>query len=221
MRIAVATLTLLALAACGGGSANNAGADNSSNAAVEASAAPAASVAAAAPNPADTYKVDFETSRGPFVVAVTRSLAPNGADRFYKLIQAKYFDGARFYRVVPHFVVQFGGAADPKVSKAWDTTIPDDPVKASNVRGALTFAASSQPDSRTTHVFINLADNQRLDAMGFAPIGQVVSGMTTVDKIYSGDGEKPDQGQIASDGNAYLEKEFPHLDYIKTARIVK
>jgi peptidyl-prolyl cis-trans isomerase A (cyclophilin A) len=220
MRIAVATLTLLALAACGGGSsANNASADN--GAAESTASATPATVAAATPNAADTYKVDFETSRGPFVVVVTRSLAPNGAERFYKLIQAKYFDGARFYRVVPKFVVQFGGAADPKVSKAWDTTIPDDPVKASNVRGALTFAASSQPDSRTTHVFINLADNQRLDAAGFAPIGQVVSGMTTVDHIYSVDGEKPDQGQIAAAGNAYLEKEFPHLDYIKTARIVK
>jgi peptidyl-prolyl cis-trans isomerase A (cyclophilin A) len=167
------------------------------------------------------FRVDFDTSRGPFVVEITREQAPNGADRFYSLVKAKYFDGARFYRVVPGFMVQWGAAADPAVSKKWDKPIPDDSVKATNARGAITFAASSQPDSRTTHMFINFADNARLDRMGFAPIGKVVSGMENVDQIYSGDGERPDQTQLKEEGNAYAQKEFPNLDYIKTARLAQ
>ncbi len=169
----------------------------------------------------DTYRVNMDTSRGPVVIEVTRENAPNGADRFYNLVKAKYFDGARFFRVVPGFMVQFGLAADPAVSKAWDVPIPDDPVKVSNVRGTVTFAATSAPNSRTTQLFINYADNSRLDGMRFAPFGKVVSGMENVDQIYSGDGENPIQGRIESEGNAYLEKEFPNLDYIKTARITQ
>ena len=120
-----------------------------------------------------TFRVNFDTSRGPFVIEVTRDLAPNGADRLYNLVKAKYFDGARFYRVVPGFMVQWGGAAEPEDSKKWDVPIQDDPVKASNQRGMVSFAASGQPNSRTTHMFINFADNSRLDAMGFAPLGKV------------------------------------------------
>lgn len=168
----------------------------------------------------DSYRVLFETTKGPVEIEVDRHLAPHGAQRFYQLVKAKYFDGARFYRVVPGFVVQWGAAADPAVSKKWDHPIPDDPVKASNTRGAVTFAATSEPNSRSTHLFINLGDNARLDAMRFAPIGHVTSGMGAVDHIYSGYGEEPDQGQIAAHGNAYLEKQFPKLDYIKTARVV-
>jgi peptidyl-prolyl cis-trans isomerase A (cyclophilin A) len=168
-----------------------------------------------------TFRVDFDTSRGPFVVEITRDQAPNGADHFYALVKAKYFDGARFYRVVPGFMVQWGAAADPKASEAWDKPIADDPVKGTNARGAITFAATGQPNSRSTHMFINFADNARLDAMGFAPIGKVVSGMENVDQIYSGDGERPDQEQMKVEGNAYLQKEFPNLDYIKTARIAQ
>lgn len=167
-----------------------------------------------------TFHVLLDTSKGPVVIEVDRKLAPNGAERFYELVKAKYFDGARFYRVVPGFVVQWGAAADPAVTKKWDKTIPDDPVKASNVRGAVTFAATSAPNSRSTHLFINLANNTRLDAMGFAPIGKVSKGMNAVDHIYAGYGEQPDQGKIAAQGNAYLKKDFPKLDYIKTARIV-
>jgi peptidyl-prolyl cis-trans isomerase A (cyclophilin A) len=167
-----------------------------------------------------SFRVRMETSRGPIVVDIDRSLAPIGADRFYQLVKARYFDGARFYRVVPHFVVQWGAAADPKLTKKWSVPIPDDPPKASNVRGTITFAATSAPNSRTTHFFINLADNSRLDALGFAPIGKVASGMENVDNIYAGYDEKPDQDRIAQSGNAYLEKEFPRLDYIETARIV-
>ncbi len=167
-----------------------------------------------------TYRVLLDTTEGPVVIDVDRSLAPNGAQRFYELVKAKYFDGSRFYRVVPGFVVQWGAAANPVVTKKWDVTIPDDPVKASNTRGTVAFAATGQPNSRTTHLFINLGDNAKLDAMGFAPIGRVTSGMDAVDKIYPGYGEAPDQGMIGDQGNAYLLKSFPRLDYIKTARVV-
>ncbi|MBV9718246.1 MAG: peptidylprolyl isomerase [Candidatus Eremiobacteraeota bacterium] len=170
--------------------------------------------------PAKTFRVLFDTSEGPIIIDVDRSLAPHGAQRFYELVKAKYFDGARFYRVVPGFVVQWGAAANPAVTKKWDVTIPDDRVKTSNTRGTVAFAATGNPNSRTTHLFINLGNNARLDAMGFAPIGRVSSGMPAVGRIYAGYGEQPDQGLIASGGNAYLKKNFPRLDYIKTARIV-
>lgn len=170
------------------------------------------------PAPA-TYSVVFDTTRGPVTVEVTRADAPNGADRFYNLVKAQYFDGARFFRVVPRFVVQFGIAGDPKVYAKWNVPIKDDPVKVSNTRGTLCFAAASAPNTRTTQLFINLGDNQRLDAQGFAVFGKVVSGMDAVDHIYSGYGQKPDQEQIEKQGNAYLEQNFPSLDYIKTARI--
>ncbi|MCU1330721.1 MAG: peptidyl-prolyl cis-trans isomerase PpiA precursor [Bryobacterales bacterium] len=165
------------------------------------------------------FRVNVETSKGPFVVEVTREQAPHGADRFYSMVKAKYFDEARFYRVVPGFMVQWGAAADPAVSAAWDVRIPDDEVKATNERGTLSFAATNAPNSRSTHMFINYANNARLDAMGFAPIGKVVSGMDILDQIYSGDGEAPDQMRIKEDGNKYLKLIYPKLDYIKTARL--
>jgi peptidyl-prolyl cis-trans isomerase A (cyclophilin A) len=167
----------------------------------------------------DTFRVNMDTSAGMVVIEVTRALAPNGADRFYNLVNAKYYDGARFFRVIPGFMAQFGIAADPAMTKAWDVPIPDDPVKTSNVRGAVTYGQTSQPKSRSTQLFINFGDNSYLDASRFAPFGKVVSGMEFVDKIYSGDRENPDQVQITEQGNAYLDKNFPRLDYIKTARI--
>jgi peptidyl-prolyl cis-trans isomerase A (cyclophilin A) len=169
---------------------------------------------------AQPYRVLLNTSKGPVTIEVYRSLAPSGAQHFYELVKAKYFDGARFYRVVPGFVVQWGAAASPALTKKWDVVIPDDPVKTSNTRGTVAFAATGQPNSRTTHLFISLGNNARLDAMGFAPIGRVTTGMQSVDHIYSGYGEKPDQSLIAAQGNAYLQKQFPRLDYIKTARIL-
>lgn len=167
-----------------------------------------------------TYRVNFDTSRGGFVVEVTREDAPLGADRFYSMVKSKFFDGARFFRVVPGFVVQFGLAADPKVTSAWNKNIKDDPVHANNQEGTLAFATSG-PNTRTTQMFINLGDNVRLDSMGFAAFGKVVSGMDVVKAIYSGDGEKPDQHRIEAEGNAYLEKEFPKLDFVKTARLAQ
>jgi peptidyl-prolyl cis-trans isomerase A (cyclophilin A) len=166
------------------------------------------------------FHVNLDTTKGPVVVEVTRTWAPLGADRFYNLVKAKFYDGSRFFRVVPGFVVQFGMAGDPEVYSLWDTKIPDDPILVSNRRGTLTFATSG-PNTRTTQLFINLGNNERLDAQRFSAFGKVISGMDSVDQIYSGDGEKPQQPLITEKGNEYLSKEFPHLDYIKTARITE
>ena len=175
---------------------------------------------AAAATAPDSFQVRFETSRGPFTVGVTRALSPLGADRFYQLVSTGYFTDVRFFRVVPGFVAQFGMNGDPKVNAQWsDRTIPDEPVKETNAKGTIVFATSG-PNSRSNQLFINLADNPRLDAMGFAPFGRVVDGMAVVDSIYSGYGEAPDQQQITASGNAYLERMFPKLDYIKSAAIV-
>ena len=171
-----------------------------------------------APAPAE-FKVRFETSKGPFVVEVHREWAPNGVDRFYELVQSGYYDDARFFRVVPNFVVQWGINKDPSVSRQWsEKYIPDDPVKESNRRGYITYAKRG-PDTRTTQLFINLADNVSLDAMGFAPFGKVTEGMDVVQNLYSGYGQTPQQDLIQMQGNAYLGSQFPHLDYIKTARV--
>ncbi len=167
-----------------------------------------------------TFKALFETSAGNFVVEVHRDWAPNGADRFYNLVKNGFFDNCRFFRVVPNFMVQFGINGDPGIQSAWrNANIPDDPVKESNKRGYMTFAQTSAPNSRSTQVFINFGDNSFLDKQRFAPFGKLASGMDTVDKIYSGYGEQPNQGMIQNQGNAYLEKEFPKLDYVKKASI--
>eukprot|EP01097_Dermamoeba_algensis_P000560 TRINITY_DN1193_c0_g5_i1.p1 TRINITY_DN1193_c0_g5~~TRINITY_DN1193_c0_g5_i1.p1 ORF type:complete len:225 (-),score=63.31 TRINITY_DN1193_c0_g5_i1:90-764(-) len=166
------------------------------------------------------FKVVFETSAGNFVLLVKPSWAPLGVARFRELLDIQFYDQARFFRVVPGFVVQFGISGDPKVSAIWkDKTIKDDPVKASNTRATISYATAGK-DTRTTQLFINYGDNSRLDGMGFAPFGTVIEGMDVVDKIYAGYGEQPDQGAIQSLGNAYLMKNFPKLDYIKKVSIV-
>ena len=182
--------------------------------------------ALASPAP-DSFKVAFETSKGNFTVMAHRNWAPHGVDRFYHLVQLGYFDDARFFRVLRGFMAQFGMNGNPRVTATWEPlTIPDDSVKQSNVRGMVTFAAGSAPDTRSTQLFINYADNRNLDGMRFAPLGQVVDGMSVVDSLYADYGEgAPDgsglsQERLASEGNAYLTKNFPKLDFIKTARIV-
>ena len=170
----------------------------------------------------DRFKVRFETSAGTFTVEVYREWAPRGADRFYNLVRHGFYDDQRFFRVVPGFVVQFGMHGDPEISRKWyDARILDDPVRASNLRGTLCFAATRSPNSRTTQVFINLGDNANLDRMRFAPFGKVIEGMETVDAINAEYGERPDQGEIFARGNEYLEQKFPELDYIVKARIVE
>jgi peptidyl-prolyl cis-trans isomerase A (cyclophilin A) len=168
------------------------------------------------------YKVNFDTSAGAIVVEVHRDWSPNGADRFYNLVKNGYYDGCRFFRVVPNFMVQFGVNGDPATQRSWfSATIPDEQAKQSNTRGFITFAKSGAPNSRTTQVFINFKDNSFLNSQGFAPFGKVTAGMDVVDKIYSGYGEQPEQGRIQAEGNAYLTKDFPKLDYIKKATIEK
>jgi peptidyl-prolyl cis-trans isomerase A (cyclophilin A) len=182
------------------------------------SAAPSPS-AVGTPAP-DSFRVAFETTRGPFVVEVVRAWSPRGADRFHELVNAGYFRDIAFFRVVPGFVAQFGMHGVPAVNRNWDDRpIPDDPVAQSNKRGTLVFATSG-PNTRTNQFFINYSDNARLDGMGFSPFGRVVEGIAVVDSIYSGYGETPDQARIAAQGNAYLKRQFPRLDYIKAARIV-
>jgi len=174
----------------------------------------------------ETFKAQFDTTKGKFTIEVTRSLSPNGADRFYNLVRSGYFKDVAFFRVVPGFMCQFGIHGDPNVSAKWRAAaIPDDPVKGSNTRGTITFATAG-PNTRTTQLFINFADNSNLDGMGFSPFGKVTEGMDVVDKINGeyGDGPPygsgPNQGRVQGEGNAYLKKDFPNLDYIKSATIV-
>jgi peptidyl-prolyl cis-trans isomerase A (cyclophilin A) len=175
----------------------------------------------------EKFKASFETSAGTFVIEVTRESAPKGADRFYNLVKNGFFDNCRFFRVLSGFMAQFGINGDPAIQAVWrEARIADDPVKDSNKRGTITFATAGA-NTRTTQVFINFADNSSLDKQGFSPFGKVVTGMDVVDKLYAAYGEGapggkgPSQGQIQSQGNAYLEKEFPKLDYVKSAKIVQ
>jgi peptidyl-prolyl cis-trans isomerase A (cyclophilin A) len=168
----------------------------------------------------DSFRVAFETTRGNFVVDVVRAWSPRGVDRFHELVNAGYFTDIAFIRVLPRFVAQFGMHGDPAVNRRWeDRRILDDPVVQSNKRGTIVFATSG-PNTRGNQFFINYGDNARLDGMGFSPFGRVVEGMSVVDSIYAGYGETPDQERVAAEGNAYLKRQFPRLDYIKSARIV-
>jgi len=194
-----------------------------------AQAPPPAPAAAPAPNlmnpstlkaqAPDLFRVNFATTHGDFVVEVHRAWAPLGADRFYNLVVNKFFDDAAFFRYVPGFIVQFGLPANPAIGRVWQSAnIKDDPVKHGNTKGTLVFATAG-PNTRTTQLFINFNDNTPLDAQGFAAFGQVVSGMNVAEGLYSGYGEKPDQGQITSQGKAYIDKNFPKLDTIKSTTI--
>jgi len=171
------------------------------------------------------YKARFDTSKGVFVIEVTRDWAPKAADRFYNLVKYGFYDNVRFFRVISGFMVQFGISGDPAIMARWRTAqISDDPVTQSNKRGTITFATAG-PNTRTSQVFINFADNSRLDESGFAPFGRVVSGMNVVDALNAEYGEGaprgrgPDQSRIQNEGNAYLTKEFPRMDYVKKATI--
>ena len=200
-------------------------------------AAPARGRAAAGPNKAklmtpaalnekapDVFKAKLDTSKGPIVIEVHREWSPIGADRFYNLVKNGFYDDVRFFRVLDKFMAQVGMNGDPKIQGVWqNANIKDDPVKQSNKRGYVTFAKASAPNSRSTQIFINFVDNDFLDQQGFSPFGQVVDGMANVDMLYSGYGRDnvPDQTRLAQQGNAYLNKEYPKLDYIKRATIEK
>ena len=174
----------------------------------------------------DTFKAQFDTTKGKITIEVTRSLSPNGADRFYNLVRSGFFKDVAFFRVISGFMGQFGIHGDPKVSAAWrGANINDDPVVGSNTRGMVSFATAG-PNTRTTQMFINLANNARLDESGFSPFGKVTEGMDVVEKINAEYGEGapngrgPSQGRIQQEGNVYLKKDFPNLDYIKSATIL-
>lgn len=176
----------------------------------------------------DIFQVKFETSKGDFILEAYREWSPLGVDRVYHMARSGFFKDVRFYRVLDGFMAQFGAHGDPAVAKAWrEFNIQDEPVVQSNLRGFVSFAKSSMPNSRTTQLFINYGDNSRLDEMGFAPVGKIIEGMDVVDALYSGYGEGaprgtgPNQSLIAQQGNDYLKKDFPKLDYIKDAKIIK
>jgi peptidyl-prolyl cis-trans isomerase A (cyclophilin A) len=181
-------------------------------------APPPAPVDPAAP---DSFRVRFETSKGAFVVEVKRAWAPRGADRFHNLVQQGFFNDERFFRVMPGFIVQFGMNGDTAVNAKWASQrFPDDPVLHSNKRGTVTFATQMVPGTRSSQLFVNLVDNAMLDAGGFSPVGAVVEGMKVVDAIYSGYGDVDIQTRIGQEGNAFLKKAFPKMDFIKTATVV-
>lgn len=216
-----ATLAALAATGCGGG-------DDPASEDVEAPGEPAdasalmdpAALAETAP---ETFRARFETSKGVFVVEVERAWAPLGADRFYVLVKNGFYDGVRFFRVMEGFVAQFGIHGDPEVSAIWrEARFPDDSVVvASNTRGMVTYAMSSAPNSRTTQIFVNYGDNSRLDEDGFAPFGRVVEGMEVLDQLHGGYSETPSQARIQAEGNAYLEEDFPELDYVVSATVAE
>ncbi|MEX2152446.1 MAG: peptidylprolyl isomerase [Gemmatimonadaceae bacterium] len=209
----IATIATLGVVACQKRSAANQTTADSA----------AAQAVAAAP---DSFRVAFETGKGRFVVQATRNWAPRGVDQFHQLVEQGFYDRVKFFRVLPNFIAQFGINGDPEINKQGERAIPDDPVTQSNRKGTLTFATGG-PNTRTTQLFINTRDNRQLDAMGFAPIGHVVEGMEVVEKLYSRygegapDGRGPMQGRIEREGNAYLNRYFPRLDSIITARVVK
>ncbi len=177
----------------------------------------------------DLFKAKFTTSKGDFVIEVHREWAPNGADRLYNLVKVGFFTDVAFFRVIKHFVVQFGIHGEPDVNAAWlEATIDDDKVEATNSRGLVSFADRRSPNTRTTQLFINLAGrNTYLDEDGYAPIGSVIEGMDIVDSLYTGYGDVPPRGKgpsqatIQSQGNEYLKRDFPELDYIQSASIVE
>jgi peptidyl-prolyl cis-trans isomerase A (cyclophilin A) len=182
----------------------------------------------------EVFRAKFEVAdssgapKGSFVIEAHREWAPNGVDRFYNLVRNGFFNDVRFFRVVSGFMVQFGIHGNPKVSTAWKAaSLQDDPVTQKNTRGMVTYAMTSQPNSRTTQIFINFKDNLFLDKQRFAPFAQVVEGMDVVDALYAEYGEGaprgkgPDQGRMQSEGNTYLKKDFPKMDYITRATIVE
>lgn len=177
----------------------------------------------------ELFKVRLETSKGIIVIEVHRDWAPHGADRFYNLVRSGYYDGDRFFRVIRGRWAQFGIKGDPKIAGAWRTqTIPDDPRRESNVRGTIAFAFAV-PNGRTTQVFINLRDNSAThDSEPFVPFGKVITGMDVADALNAEYGEAAGSGIRAGkqeplfhDGNAYLDRHFPRLDYIERAAVLE
>ncbi len=228
LRLSTFTACLAVAAACGRGEAPRTPPGAAAGGATEAvKAAPSAELLAgpskSPPIAPDSFRVVIETSKGNFTVAVKRSLTPKGADRFFEMVKVGYFTDVRFFRVVKGFVAQFGMHGDPKINEAWEgDPLEDEPRRMSNVKGTVVFATAG-PNTRCNQFFINVADNtEMLDGQGFAPFGTVVEGMEVVDALNGEYGDEPTgaQARIASQGNEYLAKWFPALDYIKSAKVV-
>ena len=170
----------------------------------------------------DVYKVQMDTSKGLVVMECHKAWSPRGADHFYDLVKLHFYDDARFFRVIRGFMAQFGMNGTPMTNSIWaNANIPDDPPAGKhNTRGMVTYGRTGAPNSRSTQLFINYADNSRLDPDGFTPVCMVTSGMEVADQFWAGYGEAPDQSLIGAQGNAYLNAQFPHLDYIRKATIV-
>jgi peptidyl-prolyl cis-trans isomerase A (cyclophilin A) len=176
------------------------------------------------------FKVRVDTTAGSYVIEVHRDWSPHGADRFFDLVQQKYYDNSRFFRVVAGKWAQFGIAGDPKLAQAWrGRTIADDPLLQHNTKGFIAFS-NTAPNTRSTQVYINLGDNSAHNDFepAFAPFGKVIEGMEVVEKLYAGYGEGSGGGMRAgkqdamfSGGNAYLDREFPQLDHLIRARVVR
>jgi peptidyl-prolyl cis-trans isomerase A (cyclophilin A) len=198
----------------------------------KAAAAPKAPAANRLLNPAaltakapDDFKVKFDTTKGAVVIELHRDWAPKGVDRFYNMTRNGFFTGARFFRVIPNFMAQFGISGDPAVNEAWEKArLTDDPPNGkSNVRGMVSYGTTGQPNSRGTQLFINYKDNSYLDKQGFVPIGQVVEGMEVADMLNAEYGAAPqnEQSTLVSQGNKFMQTKYPKLDYIKTATVEK
>mgnify|MGYP001193518617 CR=1 FL=1 len=217
MRYSIGPALVVVLVGCGGGSDDEVGASATD------------SVTVATPlllNPRlmteaspGRFRARFETTAGVFVVDVHRDWAPRGADRFYNLLRAGYYDSVYVHRVT-RGLAQFGFYPDPRINNFWlRRYIGDDPVTQSNTRGRITFAHAGL-NTRATQVFLNRQDNSALDAQGFAPFGEVVEGMDVTERFYGGYGELapqgdgPDPGQAAFRGNEYLAEQFPELTKI-------
>ena len=219
----LALCLLLGVSACGGNGEEAGGGEAGAEAGPIDMTAVSTNLQGTAP---DLFRARFETSRGDFLVEVTRAWSPAGADRFYNLVSHGYLDGVRFFRVIEGFMAQFGINGDPTIAALLrEENFLDDLVVESNTRGKMTFAKTGQPNSRSTQIFINLAPNTNLDALGFSPFGEIVEGMEVVNQLYSGYGEGapggngPDQGRIQAEGNTYLNADFPNLDYVERASI--
>jgi peptidyl-prolyl cis-trans isomerase A (cyclophilin A) len=175
----------------------------------------------------DEFKIALETTKGNITIKLVRAWSPKGVDHLHHLVKIGYYDNVAFFRAIEGFMVQFGIHGDPKINGLWsETNLQDEPVKVSNKKGYLTYAKSNAPNSRSTQLYINLVDNPNLDNYGFAPIGEVVEGMSIVESLYMGYGEGaprgmgPSQMTFAQQGNAYLKAQFPKLDYIKKSTLV-
>ncbi len=185
--------------------------------------------ASADPVSPNHYCITFDTnvnngSADAIQIEITRSLAPLGADRLYALLNSHFFDvsPSAFFRVVPSFVVQFGISGVPSFNNKWNALpLPDDPVLGSNTNGTLSFATAG-PNTRTTQLFINMANNQRLDTQGFAPMGRVISGFHTVFQINNptpSDSNGVDQDAYSANGYKWIEEKYPTINSIIQAKV--